>query len=45
MNVFIEDAYGQWDGFMSLKNVKRIAFFGGQLHRHGRLTLPRAQCI
>ena len=29
MNIFVDDEHGQWDGFMSLKNVKRIASFGG----------------
>ncbi|KAK8057967.1 glycoside hydrolase [Apiospora saccharicola] len=29
MNVFIEDQYGQWKDFMALKDVKKIASFGG----------------
>ncbi|KAL7930240.1 glycoside hydrolase family 18 protein [Trichoderma chlorosporum] len=29
MSVFINDTYGQWDGFIGLKNVKKIVSFGG----------------
>jgi hypothetical protein len=29
MSVFINDTYGQWDGFMRLKDVKKIVSFGG----------------
>lgn len=29
MSVYINDTYRQWDGFMGLKNVKKIISFGG----------------
>ncbi|KKK18118.1 hypothetical protein AOCH_004859 [Aspergillus ochraceoroseus] len=28
-NVAVNDTYGQWEGFLALKNVKRILSFGG----------------